>query len=115
MFFIHLQVCAPTGAGKTNIAMIAILHEVRNQLAYLGSSITLGFIFSSYFIYFEVKMKNFAIWFCEDVVYSNFPYGRGYMTLKALERLLHLILYGHLFCHFVFIDIHIAFLIYTYI
>lgn len=23
-----LQVCAPTGAGKTNIAMIAILHEV---------------------------------------------------------------------------------------
>ena len=22
------QVCAPTGAGKTNIAMIAVLHEV---------------------------------------------------------------------------------------
>jgi len=26
--FLYLQVCAPTGAGKTNIAMIAILHEV---------------------------------------------------------------------------------------
>lgn len=26
-----LQVCAPTGAGKTNIAMIAVLHEVHNQ------------------------------------------------------------------------------------
>jgi replicative superfamily II helicase len=29
----YLQVCAPTGAGKTNIAMISILHEVSNQLA----------------------------------------------------------------------------------
>lgn len=28
MIFVGLQVCAPTGAGKTNIAMIAILHEV---------------------------------------------------------------------------------------
>jgi activating signal cointegrator complex subunit 3 len=27
----NVQVCAPTGAGKTNIAMIAVLHEV-----YLG-------------------------------------------------------------------------------
>lgn len=26
--FVYLQVCAPTGAGKTNIAMIAVLHEV---------------------------------------------------------------------------------------
>ncbi|BFG26346.1 hypothetical protein CerSpe_126200 [Prunus speciosa] len=25
---IYLQVCAPTGAGKTNIAMISILHEI---------------------------------------------------------------------------------------
>ena len=24
----NVQVCAPTGAGKTNIAMIAVLHEV---------------------------------------------------------------------------------------
>lgn len=28
-FSINLQVCAPTGAGKTNIAMISILHEVQ--------------------------------------------------------------------------------------
>ncbi len=32
-FLMYLQVCAPTGAGKTNIAMISILHEVCNQLA----------------------------------------------------------------------------------
>ena len=25
----NLLVCAPTGAGKTNIAMLAVLHEVR--------------------------------------------------------------------------------------
>lgn len=29
--FIYFQVCAPTGAGKTNIAMISILHEVCNK------------------------------------------------------------------------------------
>lgn len=29
LFSINLQVCAPTGAGKTNIAMISILHEVQ--------------------------------------------------------------------------------------
>lgn len=28
IFFSCWQVCAPTGAGKTNIAMISILHEV---------------------------------------------------------------------------------------
>lgn len=27
-----LQVCAPTGAGKTNIAMISVLHEVSTVL-----------------------------------------------------------------------------------
>ncbi|KAJ6868680.1 hypothetical protein NC651_033685 [Populus alba x Populus x berolinensis] len=27
-FSIYLQVCAPTGAGKTNIAMISVLHEI---------------------------------------------------------------------------------------
>jgi activating signal cointegrator complex subunit 3 len=28
------QVCAPTGAGKTNIAMITVLHEIRQHLKY---------------------------------------------------------------------------------
>lgn len=35
--FMYLQVCAPTGAGKTNIAMISILHEVCNQWTAYGS------------------------------------------------------------------------------
>jgi len=30
---LYLQVCAPTGAGKTNIAMISVLHEVFDQWA----------------------------------------------------------------------------------
>lgn len=30
----NLLVCAPTGAGKTNIAMIAVLHEVKAHLHY---------------------------------------------------------------------------------
>nr|KAG5694899.1 hypothetical protein BaRGS_029516 [Batillaria attramentaria] len=29
----NLLICAPTGAGKTNIAMLAILHELRQHLA----------------------------------------------------------------------------------
>mmetsp|Transcript_13654 Transcript_13654/g.49673 ORF Transcript_13654/g.49673 Transcript_13654/m.49673 type:complete len:2207 (-) Transcript_13654:489-7109(-) len=29
----NLLVCAPTGAGKTNIAMLTILHEVRNNIS----------------------------------------------------------------------------------
>jgi activating signal cointegrator complex subunit 3 len=28
------QVCAPTGAGKTNIAMITVLHEIGQHLKY---------------------------------------------------------------------------------
>lgn len=32
-----LQVCAPTGAGKTNIAMIAILHEVCFHSLFYGT------------------------------------------------------------------------------
>ncbi len=28
----NLLICAPTGAGKTNIAMLAILHEIRQHL-----------------------------------------------------------------------------------
>lgn len=35
MIFLWLQVCAPTGAGKTNIAMISILHEVNSLLLYI--------------------------------------------------------------------------------
>ncbi|KAG0625562.1 hypothetical protein M758_2G065100 [Ceratodon purpureus] len=30
----NLLVCAPTGAGKTNIAMIAVLHEIEQNLKY---------------------------------------------------------------------------------
>lgn len=30
----NLLVCAPTGAGKTNIAMLAVLHEVSQHLTY---------------------------------------------------------------------------------
>ena len=30
---LYFQVCAPTGAGKTNIAMISILHEVCYEFA----------------------------------------------------------------------------------
>ena len=28
----NLLICAPTGAGKTNIAMLAVLHEIRQHL-----------------------------------------------------------------------------------
>ena len=35
---VNLLVCAPTGAGKTNIAMTAVLHEVR----FLGHIYWLG-------------------------------------------------------------------------
>lgn len=28
----NLLICAPTGAGKTNIAMLTILHEIRQHL-----------------------------------------------------------------------------------
>ena len=28
----NLLICAPTGAGKTNIAMLAVLHELRQHL-----------------------------------------------------------------------------------
>ena len=29
----NLLICAPTGAGKTNIAMLAVLHELKQHLA----------------------------------------------------------------------------------
>ena len=29
----NLLICAPTGAGKTNIAMLTILHEIKQHLA----------------------------------------------------------------------------------
>lgn len=28
----NLLICAPTGAGKTNIAMLTVLHEIRQHL-----------------------------------------------------------------------------------
>lgn len=28
----NMLVCAPTGAGKTNIAMLTVLHEIRQHL-----------------------------------------------------------------------------------
>jgi activating signal cointegrator complex subunit 3 len=28
----NLLICAPTGAGKTNIAMLTILHEIKQHL-----------------------------------------------------------------------------------
>jgi len=34
VLFLCLQVCAPTGAGKTNIAMISILHEVNTHFIF---------------------------------------------------------------------------------
>jgi replicative superfamily II helicase len=33
----NLLVCAPTGAGKTNIAMMAVLHEVGQHLRHGGA------------------------------------------------------------------------------
>ena len=38
----NLLVCAPTGAGKTNIAMLAILHEIRRHLSVHGTAQHLG-------------------------------------------------------------------------
>ena len=29
----NLLICAPTGAGKTNIAMLAVLHELKQHIA----------------------------------------------------------------------------------
>ena len=29
----NLLICAPTGAGKTNIAMLAVLHEVKQHIS----------------------------------------------------------------------------------
>lgn len=40
------QVCAPTGAGKTNIAMIAVLHEVCFlELSQLQCEVSLASLF----------------------------------------------------------------------
>lgn len=63
VFFVHLQVCAPTGAGKTNIAMISILHEVRNHLAvpwflcYFG---VLDFLVILYILRWKWKISQFG-------------------------------------------------------
>ena len=32
----NLLICAPTGAGKTNIAMLTVLHEIRQHLQPAG-------------------------------------------------------------------------------
>ena len=32
----NLLISAPTGAGKTNIAMLAVLHEVKNNIDHMG-------------------------------------------------------------------------------
>jgi len=37
---VNLLVCAPTGAGKTNIAMTAVLHEVHSIPAILSLPVT---------------------------------------------------------------------------
>lgn len=52
--FSHFQVCAPTGAGKTNIAMISILHEVFIKFA---ASISL--------VYFgDYLFCSLLLWYC---------------------------------------------------
>lgn len=51
VIYMFWQVCAPTGAGKTNIAMISILHEVYScslHLASFFSSLDFPFMFFSF-------------------------------------------------------------------
>lgn len=57
---ICLQVCAPTGAGKTNIAMISILHEVCQWLRIPGSLFLLAIILISYYLELSTDSHN---WF----------------------------------------------------
>lgn len=71
LIFMHLQVCAPTGAGKTNIAMISILHEVCNLWVYQKLSVficDLNFSPLLFFIYFCLISDGrlfivFVVWF----------------------------------------------------
>ena len=59
-YIMSLQVCAPTGAGKTNIAMISVLHEVSTFL--LG----LIFLFPN-LILSQTCWKHFEILFTKSV------------------------------------------------
>lgn len=55
----NMLICAPTGAGKTNIAMLTVLHEIRQHFQQ-------GVIKKNEFKVGEYKSDNSSLFFFES-------------------------------------------------
>lgn len=88
LIFMHLQVCAPTGAGKTNIAMISILHEVCNLWVYQKfSALYLGseFPFFSFLYLFFCLILDGKTHYCLGFS-VGFLFTLSYVELSLLQK-----------------------------